>query len=63
MSFTSTPSLATTQKGEAHLWDGTGSQLETGNRWGDYSDLTIDPVDDRTFYYTNEYCDTTDTFN
>ena len=24
-------------------------------RWGDYSDMTVDPVDDCTFYYTNEY--------
>src|SRR5207245_2933824 len=27
---------------------------QTG-RWGDYSDLTVDPVDDCTFWYTNEY--------
>jgi hypothetical protein len=25
------------------------------NRWGDYSSLVIDPVDDCTFWYTNEY--------
>ena len=30
-------------------------QTETDNRWGDYSDLTVDPVDDCTFWYTNEY--------
>ena len=40
--------------GEQHLFDGTGSQWEE-NRWGDYSDMTVDPVDDCTFYYTNEY--------
>jgi hypothetical protein len=39
--------------GEQHLFDGTGSQTE--ERWGDYSDMTVDPVDDCTFYYTNEY--------
>ena len=26
-----------------------------GNRWGDYSAMTVDPVDQCTFYYTNEY--------
>ena len=34
---------------------GLGSQSGTGNRWGDYSDMTVDPVDDCTFWYTNEY--------
>lgn len=43
--------------GEQHLFDGTGSQVAI--RWGDYSDMTIDPVDDCTFYYTNEYYATT----
>ena len=41
--------------GERHLFDGTGSQVGNGHRWGDYSDMTVDPVDDCTFYYTNEY--------
>ena len=41
--------------GEQHLFDGTGSQEKSDNRWGDYSDMTVDPVDDCTFYYTNEY--------
>lgn len=27
---------------------------QTG-RWGDYSNITVDPVDDCTFWYTNEY--------
>ena len=48
---------------ERHLFDGTGSQAGikflgeffSKDRWGDYSDMTIDPVDDCTFYYTNEY--------
>jgi hypothetical protein len=54
--------------GEQHLFDGTGSQGrdcegncrtcgDECNRWGDYSDMTVDPVDDCTFYYTNEYHD------
>lgn len=54
--------LNTMGQGEAHLFDGTGSQTGTSNRWGDYSSLTIDPVDDATFWYTNEYYSTTTTF-
>ena len=27
-------------------------QTGSGNRWGDYSDMTVDPVDDCTFWYT-----------
>ena len=52
-----------TLSGEQHLFDGTGSQSATTNRWGDYSDVTVDPVDDCTFYYTNEYYTTTTSFN
>jgi hypothetical protein len=50
-------------QGEAHLFDGTGSQTVTNNRWGDYSDITVDPVDDCTFWYTTEYYATTTSFN
>jgi hypothetical protein len=39
---------------ERHLFDGTGSQFNE-ERGGDYSAMTVDPVDDCTFYYTNEY--------
>jgi hypothetical protein len=34
---------------------GTGPQTEIEGRWGDYSDLTVDPADDCTFWYTQEY--------
>lgn len=47
--------LNTLAQGEATLFAGAGSQTGTSNRWGDYSDITIDPVDDCTFWYTNEY--------
>jgi len=40
--------------GEKTLIGGTGSQSRI-SRWGDYSMMTIDPVDDKTFWYTNEY--------
>jgi len=42
-------------QGEATLINGTGVQTSTGNRWGDYSALTLDPSDDCTFWYTDEY--------
>jgi hypothetical protein len=45
-------------QGEATLFAGTGSQIGTGNRWGDYSDMTVDPSDDCTFWYTQEYYNT-----
>src|SRR6185369_12211450 len=48
-------------QGETHLFDGTGSQ--TGNRWGDYSAMSVDPVDDCTFWYTTEYYLTVSDFN
>ena len=38
---------------------GTGSQTGSAARWGDYSSMQIDPVDDCTFWYTNEYLQTT----
>jgi hypothetical protein len=33
------------------------------NRWGDYSAMTLDPVNQCTFYYTNEYLKTNGAFN
>ncbi|MEP6913110.1 MAG: carboxypeptidase-like regulatory domain-containing protein, partial [bacterium] len=42
-------------EGEATMFAGIGTQQLSGNRWGDYSDLTVDPTDDCTFWYTNEY--------
>ena len=53
----------TLAQGEAHLFDGTGSQTDTVSRWGDYSDMTVDPVDDCTFWYTQEYYQVTSSFN
>jgi len=42
---------------EAVLVAGGGSQTNN-SRWGDYSSMSVDPVDDCTFWYTNEYYDT-----
>src|SRR5207302_9637534 len=58
-----TDPLNTLAQGEAHLYDAAGSQTGSGNRWGDYSALSIDPVDDATFWYINEYYSTTTSFN
>ena len=33
-----------------------GANSQTGaNRWGDYSQLSVDPTDDKTFWFTTEY--------
>ncbi len=48
---------------ETSIVAGTGSQTANLNRWGDYSDMTVDPTDDCTFWYTNEYLKSNGTFN
>ena len=50
-------------QGEATMFSGTGSQLGTNGRWGDYSALSIDPADGLSFWHTNEYYATTSSFN
>lgn len=52
-----------TMAAETVVMAGGGSQLPNLNRWGDYSAMTVDPVDDCTFWYTNEYLKTNGTFN
>jgi hypothetical protein len=46
-------------QGEAILITGTGSQTSNFARWGDYSMMSVDPLDDCTFWYTQEYYQTT----
>ncbi|MCI0521714.1 MAG: hypothetical protein L0Z70_15825 [Chloroflexi bacterium] len=41
--------------GEGVVINGGGAQTTTNSRWGDYTSLNIDPVDDCTFWYVNEY--------
>ena len=43
-----------TLQAEAFIVAPAGSQT-SGNRWGDYSAMSVDPVDDCTFWYTNQY--------
>jgi hypothetical protein len=41
--------------GEGTIINGTGVQTTTNSRWGDYTSLNVDPTDDCTFWYVNEY--------
>jgi hypothetical protein len=42
-------------QGEAVLQAGSGVQRTTNSRWGDYTSLNVDPRDECTFYYIDEY--------
>ena len=42
-------------QGEESIVAGAGSQLSDSSRWGDYSAMSVDPNDDCTFWYTQEY--------
>ncbi len=53
-----------TMESETSIFEGPGSQ--TGNnlsRWGDYSSMSVDPADDCTFWYSNEYLPANGSFN
>jgi hypothetical protein len=41
--------------GEGVIMNGSGVQTTTNSRWGDYTSMNVDPVDDCTFWYVNEY--------
>jgi hypothetical protein len=60
--LTSDP-LGVMGQGEGVLIDGAGSQTEGLGRWGDYASLTVDPVDDCTFWFTSEYIPAVGSFN
>ncbi len=51
--------LGTLPQSEVTMVAGTGAQTQSTGRWGDYSSMTVDPVDDCTFWYTQEYYTTT----
>jgi RTX calcium-binding nonapeptide repeat (4 copies) len=46
--------LGTLPQGEVNVMTGLSSQTEA-TRWGDYSAMSVDPNDDCTFWYTNEF--------
>jgi hypothetical protein len=50
-------------QGEGTIIQGGGAQGAGLNRWGDYSAMTVDPVDDCTFWFTSEYLKADGTFN
>ena len=53
-----TDPLGQMTQAEQSIFTGTGPQTEPEGRWGDYSDLSVDPTDQCTFWYTNEYLET-----
>jgi hypothetical protein len=55
--------LGVMTQGEGTIIDGGGSQNGLLDRWGDYSSMSIDPSDDCTFWYTNEYIPSNGSFN
>jgi hypothetical protein len=48
---------------ETTLIAGTGVQTGGLSRWGDYSSMTVDPVDNCTFWFTSEYLKADGSFN
>ena len=62
-----TDALGVMGQGEGSIIEGTGSQtkslFQSLSRWGDYSSLSVDPSDDCTFWYTNEYLVSNGAFN
>ncbi|HWJ96110.1 MAG TPA: hypothetical protein VNT33_15395, partial [Telluria sp.] len=48
---------------EAVIVNGGGVQVDTFNRWGDYSAMTVDPTNDCNFWYTQEYMSETGSFD
>jgi hypothetical protein len=50
---------------ETRVADGFGEQATASNvaRWGDYSAMSVDPVDDCTFWYTTEFMETVGVFD
>jgi uncharacterized repeat protein (TIGR01451 family) len=49
-------------QGQGIMFPGGGAQTDDSGRWGDYSNISIDPTDDCTFWYTTEYYPVTDGF-
>jgi len=56
-----------TMESPALIFAGTGSQTggtaNGGSRWGDYTSMVIDPSDDCTFWYVNQYIPSNGLFN
>ncbi len=52
-----------TLSNETTIIQGAGAQTNTLSRWGDYSHMSVDPVDDCTFWFTSEYLKADGRFN
>ena len=52
-----------TMEVEKSIMEGGGSQPDSGGRWGDYTTMSVDPVDDCTFWFVNQYLQTSGDFN
>jgi len=48
---------------ETNIITGAGVQTASSGRWGDYSMMSVDPSDDTTFWYTQEYYANTGSFD
>jgi len=55
--------LGTMTQGEGSIIAGAGSQTGNLNRWGDYTSMSVDPSNDCTFWYTDEYIASNGSFN
>ncbi len=55
--------LGTLAQGESEIVAGQGVQLPDLARWGDYTALSVDPVDDCTFWYVGQYLKADGTWN
>jgi hypothetical protein len=49
-----------TKPTEILIGNGSGDE-ENSNHWGDYSSMTVDPVDNCTFWYVNQYYQVSET--
>ncbi len=53
-----------TMESETSIFEGPGSQTgQSLSRWGDYSSMSVDPADDCTFWYSNEFLPSNGAFN
>jgi len=52
-----------TMESETTIHAGSGSQTGGLSRWGDYTSMAIDPADDCTFWYSNQYEPSSGNFN
>jgi len=52
-----------TMESETTIFAGLGSQTSGLSRWGDYTSMSVDPSNDCTFWYANEYLPFSGSFN